>query len=118
MPDTEVPVIIFSLPSTVTLEVKGWSAKVMTWFWPIVKATLPIVKEGMVAIPFMAGSVMLPAVMLAISNFTVSLAFSIFVVITFTDETPAKCNAPCIWAIRLPAKKVAKARVRIFFIFI
>ena len=109
MPDTEVPVIVFSLPSTVTLEVKGWSAKVMTW---------SIVKEGMVAIPFMAGSVMLPAVMLAISNFTVSLTFSIFVVITFTDETPAKCNAPCIWAIRLPATRVAKARVRIFFIFI
>ena len=72
----------------------------------------------MLAIPYMAWSFMLPAVILDISNFTVSLTFSIYVVITFTDETPAKCNAPCIWAIRLPAKKVAKARVRIFFIFI
>lgn len=43
----------------------------------------------------------------------VVLGFSIFVVNTFTDEAPAKRNAPCICAMILPAISVAKIRVKI-----
>ena len=44
----------------------------------MLKATFSMVKDGMAAMPCITGSVILPALMLAISNLTVSQAFPVF----------------------------------------
>lgn len=109
--------MFFSLPPTMTFEANVWSSMVITWLAPIANATFSMVNEGMTKPSFTIwGIVMLPAEVLTISNLTVSLAFSTSTFKTFAVEAPAKLKAPCICAIILPAMRVAKTRVKIFFI--
>ena len=116
VPVNDVPVMFFSSPLTVTCEAKVWSAIVITWFAPIVKATSLMVKEGITKLSFVIfGRVMFPVEALVISNFTVSLAVFTSVVNTCAVEAPAKFNVPCICAIILFAIKVAKTSVKNFF---
>ena len=59
---------------------------------------------------------MLPVVMSFITKLTVSLGFSMTVVITDTLDAPTKFKAPCIWAFIPIAASTANTRVNILFI--
>ena len=75
------------------------------------KATFSMVNEGITAMPFIVGRVMLPVLILAISNLIVSLALFVVCVNTCVDEVPANFKAPCICAIALLANNAAKISV-------
>jgi hypothetical protein len=116
VPESDVPVMFFSAPSTFTFVLKVWSANVTTWFSPNVNLAPLMVNDGIVFIPFMAGRVMLPDSMPFIANNIVSLGLSLLIVETFIFEAPTNFIGPCICAMIVVAVNAANKRVKILFI--
>ena len=118
VPEIDVPFIVFSPPSVVTVAANVCSGSVTTSPPDMENVMLWIVNDGIVAIPFMAGSVSEPCVIPVIANATVSLGVVISIVLTFVVEMPENIIFSGICAITVIAVRKAMARENNFFILL